>query len=735
MSDTDLPPNRFLNRELSWLEFNQRVLAHADDAANPLLERTKFLAITGANMDEFVMVRVGGLKMQSQRNALVRDPAGMTAGEQLQAISQRCHQLQNDQYRILSEQLEPQLADAGIRRIRLDSAGPKARHAADQLFQNELLAVLSPQTIDPTAPFPVLQGLQLHLCVRLSGPAGLIADDNGDHQADNSDDRDDRGQTAAEATPPADQFSIIPLGRVLNRLVSLPTDKGYGFVLLEELVIQHISEFFPGREVIESIPFRITRNADVQLREEAAPDLMIGMEEVLESRRESHCVRLEMGIDASDETVAFLTQSLNVGPQDLFLVPGPLDLTYLFHLVSLEGFRSLRNEPWPPHGSPAIDPAESMFTNIANGDLMLIHPYERFDPIVRLIEEASVDPDVLAIKQVLYRTSRDSPIVAALQRAAERGKYVTAIVELKARFDEARNIEWAREMQRAGVQVIYGVRGLKTHAKICIIVRREPQGIVRYLHFGTGNYNEVTAGIYSDVSLLTCDEALGDDATKFFNAVTGASQPSQLQHLAAAPTTLRSRLLGLIEAETQRRLDGQKAAIMVKMNSLVDTEIIDALYEASRAGVKIKLNIRGICCLKPGIRGLSKNIQVVSIVDRFLEHARILYFEQGGDQEIFISSADWMPRNLDRRVELLVPILDPQHRKRLKSTLNCYFKDNVSSWKLLPDGSYQRLQPTGKQPPLQAQAALYERAGQAQRKAEQSNRATFETHQPRSAEH
>jgi polyphosphate kinase len=713
VSLSDLPPNRYLNRELSWLEFNHRVLAHAEAVDLPLLERAKFLAITGANLDEFVMVRIGGLKMQYQRNPMVRDPAGMTVGEQLQAVADRCHQLQNEQYRILNELLEPLLADVGIRRLRLGNISQRAGDAADQWFRNEVLAVLSPQTLYHDHPFPMLQGLQVHLCVRML-PLESERPAAGEEPSDQ----------------PPWQFAVIPLGRVLNRLVSLPTDKGYGFVLLEDLVIQHIDEFFPGREVLECVAFRITRNADVQLREEAAPDLMIGMEEVLESRRQSRCVRLEVSAAASDETIAFLTGAMEISNNDLFRVDGPLDLTYLFNLVALEGFRSLRSEPWPPQGSPAIDPAESMFANIAAGDIVLVHPYERFDPIVRFIEEASVDPDVLAIKQVLYRTSRDSPIVAALQRAAERGKYVTAIVELKARFDEARNIEWAREMERAGVQVIYGVRGLKTHAKICIIVRREPQGIVRYMHFGTGNYNEVTAGIYSDVSLLTCEETLGDDATKFFNAITGASQPGQMHHLAVAPTTLRSRLLGLIEAETQRRREGQKAEIIAKVNALVDTEVIDALYEASRAGVRIRLNVRGVCCLKPGIKGLSKNIEVVSIVDRFLEHARVLYFEHGGDPQLFISSADWMPRNLDRRVELLIPVLAPEHRKRLHAMLRCYFKDNVNSWMLQPSGQYRRLQPTEKKPAFQAQAVLYERAVAAKREAEQTNRSTFETHQP-----
>jgi len=721
---SDPIPSRFFNRELSWLEFNQRVLEHAESIEQPLLERAKFLAITGSNFDEFFMVRVGGLKMQYDRNPMFRDPAGLTIGEQLHAVSERCHQLQKDQYRILNELLEPALAESGIRRIRLDTAGQRAREAGDQWFQNEVLAVLSPQALYHDLPFPLLQGLQLHLCVRL---------EETDEQRTAR-----RGAAKRRGEEPDDkvgfQFSVIPLGRVLNRLVSLPIDRGYGFVLLEDLVIEHIDELFPGRKVLDCVTFRITRNADVQLREDAAPDLMVGMEEVLESRRQSRCVRLELGSTASDETIAFLTETLGISNQDLFRVDGPLDLTYLFQIVSLEGFRSLRSEPWPPQGSPFIEPSETMFSNMARGDCLLIHPYERFDPVLRLIEEAAADPDVLAIKQVLYRTSRSSPIIEALKRAAERGKYVTAIVELKARFDEARNIEWAREMEQAGVQVIYGVRGLKTHAKVCIIVRREPQGIVRYMHFGTGNYNEVTAAIYSDVSLLTCNEALGEDATKFFNSVTGASQPNAMQHLAAAPTTLRARLLGLIEAETKRCLEGQEAEIIAKLNSLVDTDVINALYDASRAGVRVRLNIRGVCCLVPGVRGLSKSIEVISIVDRFLEHARVVYFKHGGDEQLFISSADWMPRNLDRRIELLVPVLKPELRKRLLSTLHTYFKDNTNAWRLLSSGAYERLKPTEKRPAFQAQSVLYHQAVAARRRAEQSGHTTFETHQPRAAE-
>jgi polyphosphate kinase len=416
---------------------------------------------------------------------------------------------------------------------------------------------------------------------------------------------------------------------------------------------------------------------------------------------------------------------------NLFAIDGPLDLTYLFSVHGLEGCDALRDEPWPGQSTPEIDPAESMFETIAGGDILLIHPYESFEPVVRLIEEAANDDDVLAIKQILYRTSRNSPIVAALKRAAENGKYVSVIVELKARFDEQRNIEWAREMEQAGVQVIYGIRGLKTHAKVCIIVRREMQGLMRYLHFGTGNYNEVTANMYSDVSLLTCDGVLGGDATAFINAVTGASQPQNMQELAAAPTTLRKRILGLIQAETQRSLEGQRGEILAKINSLVDTEVIEALYGASQAGVKVRLNIRGICCLRPGVKGLSESIEVVSIVDRFLEHARIIYFGHGGAGQIFISSADWMPRNLDRRVELLVPVNDASCRNKLLDTLRTYFSDNQNAWRMLPDGRYKRAAPGKNEEPVRAQRLLYDRAIKAIGDAQQSSRTTFQTHRSR----
>lgn len=694
-----LPADRFFNRELSWLEFNQRVLDHADDENTPALERLKFLAITSSNLDEFFMVRVGGLILQSRRSESFTDPSGRTTAEQLAAIRTRYRQMVDDQYRILLEDIEPALMAHGITRITLADASDQHQKTARSVFQTLVEPVLSPQIVS-SGEFPLVQVLGIHLCVRLKS----LSDEQ-----------------------PWD-FAIIPLGRAVGRMVTLPTEGGFAYALLEDLITHHIDKFFHGREVAECIAFRVTRNADIAIQEDSARDLMIGMEELLESRRTSGCVRLEIDEKVSDETLRFLSDRMNLCADNVSPMRGPLDLTYLFQLAGLKGFAALRDPHWAPQHPPEIDPAESMFDSIAARDLLLLHPYEQFDPVVRLIEEAADDPDVLAIKQVLYRTSRNSPIVAALMRAAERGKYVTAIVELKARFDEARNIEWAREMEASGVQVVYGVRGLKTHAKICIVVRRETQGIVRYMHFGTGNYNEATAALYGDVSLLTCNEEFGADATNFFNAVIGASQPQQFHQLSMAPSNLRARVLSLIENETRRRAQGQRAVIVVKMNALVDNEIIDALYRASQAGVKIKLNIRGICCLKPGVPGLSDNIEVISIIDRFLEHARIAYFHHGGDEAVFISSADWMPRNLDRRVELFVPVQDTACRQKLLQSLDSYFHDNVNCWQLGPDGIYRR-KTAAKGKRYRSQETQYNEIVADVKKAEHLRRTHFETHQ------
>jgi polyphosphate kinase len=695
--------SRYIDRELSWLEFNQRVLDEAACAENPPLERLRFLAITGSNLDEFFMVRVGGLQQLAASQGSSTDPAGLTPEEQLSAISARTHEMSRHQYGLL-EEIEGLLAQAGLIRVRPNDLAERQTRHLEEVFANEVFGVLTPIAVYADEPFPPLPGLSLAVCVRLA--------------------------PSVESLEGTSRFAVIPFGRNAARFITLPAEGGYQYLLLEDAVRVHVDRFFPGEKIVECVPFRITLNADLALREDQASDLLSHMREVLDARKASHCARLEVAAEVSDESLGFLASKLEVEDRDVYRLPGPIDLAAFFRLADARGFDKLRNEPWPPQPSTSIDPSQSMFDTLARGDVLLYHPYESFEPIVRLVEEAATDPDVLAIKQTLYRTSRDSPIVAALARAAENGKNVTAVVELKARFDEARNIAWAENLERAGVQVLYGVKGFKTHAKVCVVVRREPHGIQRYAHFGTGNYNEVTARVYSDASLLTADEDLCSDAVSFFNAITGYSQPQTFRKIDAAPIGLREKLMELIEGETERSRQGQKARISAKLNSLVDPDIIDALYAASRAGVRIRLNVRGICCLRPGVKGLSENVRVVSIIDRFLEHARILYFRHGGDERVFLSSADWMPRNLDRRVELLVPVEMPALRKRLMHILAMYLKDNVKSRELKADGTYIALHPTDRHPAYRSQDELYQEVVDAVRAAEQSRRTVFEPHLP-----
>lgn len=705
-----MPPSesRYFNRELSWLEFNQRVLEEAQEPSIPLLERLRFLAITASNLDEFFMVRVGGLQTLELRGSQSRDPAGMTPKQQLAAISKRVHQLTADQHQCYLEQIEPQLGTAGIQRLRVDDLSPNQLNFVQKFFADEIVSVVAPLSVDSPESFPTLIGNTISVCVRLERP---VAD-------------------AGEGEPETEtRFAVIPFGRIPTRFVTLPSEGTYSFVLFEEVVAKFVDYFFPKEKVLECVAFRATRNADMAIREDYASDLLDQMEQLLTARRESDFVRLEVAEDASKETTAFLMESFEIEKRNLYRIAGPLDLTHFFQVADAGTGEEHNYESWPPLPSPQVDPTESIFETISRRDVMLYHPYESFDPVVRLLEESADDPDVIAIKQTLYRTSRNSPVVSALARAAGKGKHVTAIVELKARFDEARNIEWARALEQAGVQVFYGVKGLKTHAKVCVVVRREPHGIQRYVHFGTGNYNEATARIYSDTSLLTCDENLGADAITFFNAVTGYSLPQPLHGLAAAPLTMRDRLAEMIEAEIQLKKQRQKSGITIKVNSLVDPQMIELLYRASQAGVKVRLNIRGICCLRPGVPGLSDNIEVVSVVDRFLEHARIIHFRHGGDNRVFISSADWMGRNLDRRVELLVPVEDETSRDRLVEILECYFKDHIKGRRLQPDGSYLS---TGKRRTsglkMPAQEWLYRETARAVELAAQSQQTVFEPH-------
>ncbi len=686
----------FLNRELSWLEFNQRVLDEARDPHVPLLERLRFLAITASNLDEFFMVRIGSLRTAIRHGHAGVDPGGMTAAEQLEAASKRVAEMVADQYETFLNEIEPQLAEVGIRRRHVTELTQQQSDFVKQVFEEQILPVLAPVAIVDPEHFPLLTGRTLNVAVQLAPQK------EGDEF----------------------RYAVIPFGRSNLRLITLPAEGGFEYVLAADVIGMMIHRFFPGEIIISTVPFRITRNADLSVREEDGTDLLAEMEDVLEERKDSFCVRLELSDAVTTPLLGFLKKLLKLQNRDVYVLPGPTGLSDFMRLADLNGFEQYCYPKWTPRSSPAIDPDLSMFDIIRANDVLLHHPYESFTPIVRLISEAADDPDVIAIKQTLYRTSRNSPIVAALKRAAENGKNVVVVVELKARFDEARNIEWARQLEYAGVQVIYGVRALKTHAKACLIVRREPHGFQRYVHFGTGNYNEITAGLYTDISYLTCNEELGSDVISWFNAVTGYSQIQHFHQLESAPIGLREKLLEMIDVETRRAENGDDARIVAKFNSLGDPELIQAFYKASQAGVDVQLSIRGICCLRPGVPGLSEHIRVTSIIDRFLEHARIFYFYHGGDRRVFISSADLMPRNLDRRVELLVPILNDDCKRQTIRILETCVRDNVKARRLNSDGTYS-LPAIRHENPVRSQAEFQRLAKDAEENAFESKRMTF----------
>lgn len=687
--------NLFNNRELSWLEFNQRVLDEARDTSVPLLERLRFLAITASNLDEFFMVRVGSLRTAIRRGDAGVDPSGMTAAEQLDAVMVRVRAMVESQYHIFLEQLEPQLRDIGIFRRHVTELNRPQQDYVEQLFTEQMEAILTPIAVRDPEQFPLLLGRTINVAVQLEGNEDVPY-----------------------------RYAIIPIGLSDLRFVTLPSEEGTEFVLGEEIIAMFAQRFFPGETIVSTVPFRITRNADLSVREDEGTDLLAEMEDVLEDRKDSFCVRLEISDQVTTEMLVFLKQLLRLKNRDVSVLPGPSGFGDLTRLADLPGLEQHTYPKWKPRTPPDFEPGVSIFDIIRERDRLLYHPYESFDPVVTLVEEAAVDPDVLAIKQTLYRTSRNSPIVGALKRAAENGKYVSVIVELKARFDEARNIEWARLLELAGVQVIYGVRGLKTHAKACVVVRRESDGFRRYCHFGTGNYNESTSRIYTDISYLTCDQDLGNDVVSWFNATTGYSQIQQFSRLQSAPIGLREHLLEMIDFEIERCEDNGDGLITAKVNSLVDPEIIQALYRASQAGVKIRLNVRGICCLKPGVPGLSDNIKVISIVDRFLEHARIFHFMHGGNDQVYISSADMMQRNLDRRIELLVPILDPACRKRAIDILDTCLKDNQKARRITADGGYEVVRSDNK-PPYRSQQKFQDRATSREADAMESRRRKF----------
>ncbi len=691
-----------LSRELSWIEFNFRVLEQAEDDSLPPLERLKFAAITASNADEFFMVRVGGLKWLQRQGEGRPDPAGLSVADQLSRISARMHSMVERQHLCLQKDIEPLLRKGGIRRLRMEELNAAQLRHVEALFDDFIFPVISPVAVKPDDEFPLLAGLGIALYVRLEG----TPEEGGSRHA------------------------LVAVPKGLARFLTLPGEASFSYILLEEVIRTYVARLFPGVRVLECAAFRITRNADMSVREDLAGDLLEQMREVLTERKESDCVRLEIEKRASKEAVAFLKAALKVEDADIYAVSGPLDLGAFFRLAGLSGYDALKIEPWSPQAVPEAPPTESIFDTLKRGNLLLFHPYESYDPVMRLLQEAAEDPNTLAIKQVLYRVSENSPVVAALMRAAERGKHVTALIELKARFDEARNIDWADALARAGAQVIYGVKGYKTHAKICVVVRREPEGVVRYTHFGTGNYNEKSARLYSDVSFMTCEEDYGADASVFFNTLTGYSQLVKFRKIEAAPLGIRPRLLELIGAEAERSRQGEAAGIEAKMNSLADPELIEALYKASQAGVKIRLNVRGICCLRPGVKGMSENIRVASVVDRYLEHARIFRFHNGGDPELFISSADWMPRNLDRRIELMIPVEDKGSAEKLSQILTTCLADTKQAWQLLPSGAYERRRPDSRHPALRCQAAFQKRAEAQASAAIQQQAPVFEPQRP-----
>lgn len=692
----------FINRELSWLEFNQRVLNEALRDDLPLLERLKFLAITASNLDEFFQVRVGSLMLIRRSGRKTPDPSGMTPAQQLGAIRRRVDRMVRDQYMLFNGTLREALRESGIRLLDAKSLSAPQSDQIAAAFHDAISPLLTPLAVIADEEPPLVPALQLVVACRIVDP-----------ETD------------------AIRHALIPIPDSLGRRVPVTTSgDSHNFVLIEEVVALHASELFPGEEVTATACFRVTRNGDIAVQEEEDGDLAGEMEDVLAARKLSDTVRLEVPSSMPRDLSHMIQRVCGAGTAEIYRIHGPLALAGFMDLSFLPGYETLRAEDWPSQPSPDLATGESIFEAIARRDVLLHQPYESFEPVMRLIEEAADDPNTISIKQVLYRTARQSRIIDALIRAAENGKHVTVLVELKARFDEARNLLRAEELQRAGAQIVYGVKGLKTHAKICMVVRREDGRLRRYVHLGTGNYNEATARLYTDISLLTCRPEFGADASLFFNAVTGRSKLLRFQRLVPAPTAMKPRLLDLIASEAERARQGEPSRIIAKVNSLQDPEIIAALYAASKAGVEIQLNIRGICCLKPGDAKHSKNIRVVSIIDRFLEHARIFYFHHGGDPEIFIASADWMGRNLDRRVELMIPIEDSRARRRLLRILEAFFQDNVQASRILSDGTSERIKPAKGEKRFRAQEHFFREARRAAKAREHERAMSFEPHVP-----
>lgn len=687
-----LPPTLFLsrkllfNREASWLEFNRRVLEEALDSSQPLLERVKFLSIFSTNLDEFFMIRVSGLKEQIDEGVTELSLDGLTPTAQLKQISELLRPMVAEQVRCFNEEILIELGNHGIVISPYRALSDRERRMLSTYFMENVFPVLTPQAVDPSHPFPYISNLSLNL--------GVMIEPNGE---------------VVHATGvSAPRFARVKVPPLVPRLVPVGAGESTEFILLEELIAANVEALFPGMRATELHPFRVTRDADIEIREDEAGDLLKAVERELRKRRFGTAVRLEVAASMPGEMVRYLASSLRLAADDVYTIDGPLNVPDLMALYKLDNSQ-LKDKPLIASTPAQFKTEESIFDVIRQQDVLVHHPYNSFASVIDFISTAAIDPAVQAIKMTLYRTGPASPVVQALIDASERGKQVAVLVELKARFDEESNIEWARRLERSGVHVVYGLIGLKTHCKLALVVRREADSLRRYVHIGTGNYNPGTARIYTDLGLFSADEHFGADATELFNYLTGFSKQTEYRRLLVAPVSLRDRMTAMIERETEHQKNKQPARIIAKINSLTDTKIIRKLYEASQEGVPIDLLVRGVCTLRPGVPGLSDTITVTSIVGRFLEHSRIFYFLNGGEEDIYIGSADWMQRNLDRRVELVAPIEDPRLKKHLKEeVLDMCLKDNVKARRLSPDGSYERVRPREGEETVDSQSLFIE---------------------------
>ena len=670
-------PEYFYNRELSWLKFNLRVLKEAMVKETPLLERLKFIAISASNLDEFFMVRVASLWSNFDSGVEKRDASGMSVHEQLVAISQAAHeQVRTQTKSLIALMAEMDAVKLHFRRVKdLSELG---KDWLEEYYREVVFPVLTPMAVDASRPFPFLANKTLNLAVE------LIKVD-GEHS-----------------------MGLIQVPSVLDRIVEVEPEGKRTFVFLEDIIASHCHDLFKGCHILDMVSFRVTRDSDLDLEEDDSVDLMKEVEESLRKRKRGAAVRLEIFKTNNNRIKKFLEENLDVTEMEVYEINGPLDPTCFFKFIGMKGMWPWLYEPFVPQRPLELPDDSDLFAAIRENDILLHHPYESFDPVVKLVSDAADDPQVLAIKQTLYRVSGNSPIVAALARAAENGKQVTVLVELKARFDEETNILWARRLEKAGCHVIYGLVGLKTHAKIILIVRKEDNGIRRYLHLGTGNYNDSTAKLYTDLGLMTANDEFGSDASAFFNLLSGYSEPPVWNKLVMAPLGLREKIYALIDNEIAMVRAGREGHIIAKMNSLIDQPVIQKLYEASAAGVHIDLIVRGICGLRTGIEGISDNITVRSIVGRQLEHSRIFWFANGGEEQLYLSSADWMPRNLNDRVELFFPVETEEHIHRIKALLDLYLRDNVGAHMMQSNGTYRRVR--NKLEPVSAQSTLYEMA-------------------------